>query len=125
MNAINTPAAWDHVLPQLPGVGIKFDPSHPAYENRDWMPELVAAGPHLVHAHAKDVLRIGGELAQDPNPGLGEIAWGPFFALLYAAGYDGAVCIEPHSQLYTGEKRYQFLVISQRYLQQFMLPDLG
>jgi len=122
-NVLTGPAAWDRVLPQIPGAGVKFDPSHPAYEDRDWMDEMAAAGPHLIHAHAKDVLRIGGKIVADPNPGLGQISWGPFFALLYGAGYAGAVCIEPHSQTYTGTERYRFLLLSQRYLRQFMLPE--
>lgn len=123
-NVIDRPAAWERVLPALPGVGIKFDPSHPVYDGRDWMSELAAAGPHLLHIHAKDVLRVGGKLIADPNPGLGQIDWGPFFALLYEAGYGGAVCIEPHSRLYGGEHRYHFLMLSGRYLRQFMLPML-
>lgn len=121
-NMIDRPAAWERVLPKLPGVGIKFDPSHPVYDGRDWMSELLTAGPHLLHIHAKDVLRINGKHIPDPNPGFGEIAWGPFFAILYEAGYDGAVCIEPHSRLYGGENRDRFLVLSGRYLRQFMLP---
>jgi sugar phosphate isomerase/epimerase len=123
-NVVDRPAAWERVLPRLPDVGIKFDPSHPFYDGRDWMSELVTAGPHLLHLHAKDVLRVNGEHLSDPNPGLGQIAWGPFFAILYEAGYDGAVCIEPHSRLYTGENRHRFLVLSGRYLRQFMLPEV-
>lgn len=121
-NVVDRPAAWERVLPKLPGVGIKFDPSHPVYDGRDWMPELLAAGPHLLHIHAKDVLRAGDRLISDPNPGLGQIAWGPFFAILYEVGYDRAICIEPHSRLYAGENRDRFLVLSGRYLRQFMLP---
>jgi len=123
-NEVNTPDAWDYVLPKLPGAGVKFDPSHPVYEGRDWMPDCLAAGPHMVHAHAKDVLRVGETRIPDPNPGLGQINWGAFFGLLYEAGYDAAVCIEPHSAVYTGERRYPGLVMSGRYLRQFMLPEL-
>ena len=122
-NVMLTPAAWQSILPRIPGAGLKFDPSHPAYAGRDWMPELLAAGPALLHAHAKDVLRVGDRIVADPNPGLGQIAWGPFFALLYEAGYGGAVCIEPHSRLYTGEARERFLLLSQRHLTQFLVPE--
>jgi sugar phosphate isomerase/epimerase len=123
-NVIDRPAAWACALPKLPGIGIKFDPSHPVYDHRDWTAELVEAGPHLMHTHAKDVLRVGDTMISDPNPGLGQIAWGPFFGILYHVGYDGAVCIEPHSALYTGENRHRFLALSGRYLRQFMLPDV-
>ncbi|HUS57788.1 MAG TPA: sugar phosphate isomerase/epimerase [Planctomycetota bacterium] len=120
-NEVNTPAAWEYVLPKLPGTGIKFDPSHPAYDNRDWTPDLLAAGPNILHAHAKDVLRVNGKLIPDPNPGLGEINWSVFFGLLYNAGYNKAVCIEPHSAVYTGDRRYAALELSGRFLRQFIL----
>ncbi len=122
-NSIDRPAAWACVLPKLPGAGIKFDPSHPVYDQRDWMAELLEAGPNLVHLHAKDVLRVGGTLISDPNPGLGQIDWGGFFGILYHVAYDGAVCIEPHSALYTGKDRHRFLTLSGRYLRQFLLPE--
>lgn len=122
-NVIDRPAAWACVLPRLPGAGIKFDPSHPVYDHRDWMAELLEAGPRLAHTHAKDVLRVNNTMISDPNPGLGQIAWGTFFGILYQAAYDGAVCIEPHSALYTGENRHRFLALSGRYLRQFMLSE--
>ncbi|MDX1935127.1 MAG: sugar phosphate isomerase/epimerase [Capsulimonadales bacterium] len=120
-NVIDRPSAWEIALPQLAGVGIKFDPSHPIQGGRDWKAELLAAGPHLKHAHAKDVLQVGGRFVADPNPGLGDIDWGAFFGILYHVGYEGAVCIEPHSALYTGPKRHDFLRLSGRYLRQFLV----
>jgi sugar phosphate isomerase/epimerase len=120
-NIIDRPTAWEVALPQLPEVGVKFDPSHPTQAGRDWKGELLAAGPHLKHAHAKDVLQVGGKFVADPNPGLGDIDWGAFFGILYHVNYNAAVCIEPHSALYTGPKRYDFLRLSGRYLRQFIV----
>jgi sugar phosphate isomerase/epimerase len=120
-NFIDRPSAWEIALPQLPGVGIKFDPSHPIQMGRDWKAELLAAGPNLKHAHAKDVLNVGGKFIADPNPGLGDIRWESFFGILNHIAYDGAVCIEPHSAIYTGEKRHDFLRLSHKYLRQFMI----
>lgn len=119
-NIIDRPAAWDEALPQVEGVGIKFDPSHPIQGHRDWKAELLHAGKQVKHAHAKDVLEVGGKFVADPNPGLGSVRWEEFFGLLYHAGYNGAVCIEPHSALYTGPRRYEFLKISRDYLRRFM-----
>ncbi|GAB4465549.1 MAG: sugar phosphate isomerase/epimerase [Armatimonadaceae bacterium] len=121
-NWIDRPEAWHVALPHLPGVGIKFDPSHPVQDRRDWKAELLEAGPHLMHAHAKDVLEVGGKFIADPNPGLGDIRWENFFGILYHVGYEGAVCIEPHSARYTGEDRHAFLRLSAHYLRQFMMP---
>lgn len=119
-NWVDRPDIWEVALPRVPGVGVKFDPSHPFQAGRDWQAELLAAGPHLMHAHAKDVLRVGGKFIADPNPGLGSIRWEEFFGILYHVGYEGAVCIEPHSALYTGERRHDFLRLSGRYLRQFL-----
>lgn len=119
-NVIDRPSAWEIALPLLPGVGVKFDPSHPIQARRDWKAELLASGPHLMHAHAKDVLEVGGKFVADPNPGLGDIRWESFFGILNHVGYDGAVCIEPHSSLYTGPRRHEFLRLSGRYLRQFL-----
>lgn len=119
-NVIDRPSAWDLALPQLEGVGVKFDPSHPAQAGRDWKAELLAAGPHLRHAHAKDVLKVGGRFVADPNLGLGDIRWEEFFGILYHLEFDGAVCIEPHSAIYTGERRYDFLKLSGQYLRRFI-----
>lgn len=99
--------------------GIKFDPSHPVQNGRDWRPELLASGSRLVHAHAKDVLRVGNDFLPDPNPGLGDIAWTSFYGILNHIGFDGCVCIEPHSPLYYGDRRDEFLRLSYRYLRQF------
>jgi sugar phosphate isomerase/epimerase len=120
-NVIDRPSAWDEALPLAPGVGVKFDPSHPIQGHRDWKAELFHAGMHVKHAHAKDVLAVGGKFVSDPNPGLGDVDWGAFFGLLYHFDYEGAVCIEPHSALYTGEKRHDFLRLSGKYLRQFMV----
>jgi sugar phosphate isomerase/epimerase len=118
-NIIDRPAAWERALRELPGVGIKFDPSHPIQGGRDWKAELLAAGPHLMHAHAKDVLQVGGKFVADPNPGLGDIRWEEFFGILYHVSFDGAVCIEPHSALYAGPRRCDFLKLSGQYLRRF------
>ena len=118
-NVIDRPSAWDIALPALPGVGVKFDPSHPTQMGRDWKAELLAAGSRLKHAHAKDVLNVGGKFIADPNPGLGDIRWESFFGILNHIEYDGAVCIEPHSTIYTGAKRHDFLRLSHKYLRQF------
>jgi sugar phosphate isomerase/epimerase len=119
-NCIDRPEAWEIALPLLPGVGVKFDPSHPIQAGRDWKAELLAAGPHLKHVHAKDTLQVAGKFVSDPNPGLGDMRWEEFFGLLYHLGFDASVCIEPHSPLYTGAKRYDFLQFSGEYLSTFI-----
>jgi sugar phosphate isomerase/epimerase len=119
-NVVDRPDAWAQ-LPEDSGFGIKFDPSHPIQGGRDWRPELLATGKRLVHVHAKEVLRVGDAFLADPNPGLGDIRWEAFFGILYHLGFTGAVCVEPHSALYTGEHRERFLRLSKRYLDRFLI----
>lgn len=119
-NVVDRPGMWARVLPHL-DAGIKYDPSHPAYDGRDYLAELEEWGRYVRHAHAKDVMKIGNRMHADPNPGFGQIQWGPFFALLYEMGYHGAVVVEPHSHFWTREKREAGLRASYRLLSQFLL----
>ncbi len=123
-NVVTTPEAWARVLPFIPGAGIKFDPSHPVYDGRDWMGDMWKAGRRIMHCHAKDTLRIDGKLIPDPNPGLGAMNWGAFFGILYELELDVDICIEPHSRVYGGERRNAALLLSKRYLEQFLMPEL-
>jgi len=120
-NVVCTPEAWARVLPFIPGAGIKFDPSHPVYDGRDWMPDMVKAGKRIYHCHAKDTMWIDGKRLPDPNPGLGQMNWGAFFGILYELEVDVDICIEPHSRVYGGERRYPALLLSKRCLEQFLL----
>jgi sugar phosphate isomerase/epimerase len=63
-------------------------------------------GPHILHVQAKDLMSdreglyergilSGGMGWQIPRlPGLGDVEWGPLFAALWRAGFDGHVIIE-------------------------------
>ena len=120
-NRVRSPSMWARVLPQLPGAGIKYDPSHPACEGRDYLAETEEWGRWFLHFHAKDFLKIGNRMAADPNPGFGQTEWGPLFALLHEAEYEGAVAVEPHSAMWVTRKREAGLRASYRYLSQFLL----
>ena len=81
-------------------------------------------GPHILHAHAKDLMidRDGlyerGILSagigwQVPRmPGLGEVDWPGFFSGLYRAGYDGPVVIEHEDRTLRGQRRFSETRIS-------------
>ena len=51
----------------------------------------------------------------------GELRAARVARVVYHGGYEGAVCIEPHSALYTGPRRYDFLKFSRDYLRKFMI----
>ena len=56
-------------------------------------------------------------------PGLGDVRWGAFLGALAEVGYDGPVAIEVEDRAFEGsiEKRRESLVISRRYLLQYMI----
>jgi sugar phosphate isomerase/epimerase len=115
------PDAWEILMPALPDLGIKFDPSHAVIGGRDYLAEMRDWGHKFYHCHAKGSLTIGGQRFQDPNPGFDETNWGAFFALLYFHNYAGDVNIEQHAGRWLGDLKYSGLLFSKRYLEQYIL----
>ena len=115
------PDSWEIIMPALPTLGIKYDPSHAIGDRRDHLVELRDWGPKVYHVHAKGSLSIGGKRFPDPNPGMDETNWGATFAVLYFHNYQGDVNIEQHSGRWLGDLKYPGLLFSKRYLEQFVL----
>jgi len=115
------PCAWEQIMPALPELGIKYDPSHAIGDNRDPLAELRDWGPKVYHVHAKGSLVIGGQRFPDPNPGMDQTNWGAVFAVLYYHNYQGDVNIEQHSGRWLGDLKQPGLLFSKRYLEQFVL----
>ncbi len=114
-NIAYAPRIWRRILDAWGGdVGMNFDPSHLVWQMIDPARFIREFGPHILHAHAKDLMidRDGlyerGILSegigwQVPRmPGLGEVDWPGFFAGLYRAGYDGPVIIEHEDRDFEG-----------------------
>jgi sugar phosphate isomerase/epimerase len=53
---------------------------------------------------------------------MGDVQWGSFLGALADTGYDGALVVEVEDRAFEGslEKRIESLVISHRYLSQFV-----
>ena len=92
--------------------GLNFDPSHFIWQQMDYVRAIKEFAPRIHHVHAKDVrmdrerLNDVGILAE-PNryhipklPGLGDVDWGSFFAVLGEIGYRGPVCVEVEDRAY-------------------------
>jgi sugar phosphate isomerase/epimerase len=88
----------------------------------------------LVHVHAKDV-RVDRERLDEVGilatpleyhhpklPGLGDVPWGRFFAVLGESGYGGPVCVEVEDRSYekTLDSRKAALRQSATYLRNFI-----
>jgi sugar phosphate isomerase/epimerase len=106
-NLATTPRIWRSILEQWgETIGLNFDPSHLILQMIDIPRFIREFGPHILHFQAKDLtidreglyergvfsLGMGWQIPR--LPGLGDVDWGPLFAALYRAGYDGDVIIE-------------------------------
>ena len=135
-NLAMSPAIWRKMFEEIPSraFGLNFDPSHMIWQQMDYVAPLLEFRDRLVHIHAKDArieraaLDSHGVLSypkywHTPKlPGLGDVRWGAFLGTLADAGYDGHVAIEVEDRAFEGsiEKRKESLIISRRYLLQYM-----
>jgi sugar phosphate isomerase/epimerase len=133
-NLAVAPAIWKALFDAFPSphLGLNFDPSHLVWQHIDYVRCVRDFGPRIVHVHAKDtridlerlyqqgILGLGWHTAK--LPGLGDVTWGPLFAALTDAGYQGAVCIEVEDRAYEGSlaDRRRALRQSKRFLEQFV-----
>ena len=108
-------------------MGIKLDPGNWAAEiggNPDiYLNILKKYGDKVYHVHIKELLWCGGQLISQPAAGMGDIHWGGIMALLYEAGYVGALSMEPHGRMWSRDNmlRHEMLILSQRYISQFLM----
>lgn len=122
-NFAHKPEAWEALWGALgeTTLGIKFDPTHPLYDGRCYLQELLDWGDKVTHAHAKDTLKVGDKIVQDVPAGLGVVDWGRFVGLLSYHGYEGCISMEPHSANWLGPKRYEGILLGVDYLRNFVM----
>lgn len=114
-NIAYSPYIWRRILEAWGGdVGMNFDPSHLVWQMIDQARFIREFGPHILHAHAKDLMidtdglyergiMSAGMGWQIPRmPGLGQVDWNVFFSGLYRTGYDGPVIIEHEDRRFEG-----------------------
>ncbi|MFO0893052.1 MAG: sugar phosphate isomerase/epimerase family protein [Isosphaeraceae bacterium] len=135
-NLATTPAIWHRMFSDIPSpnFGLNYDPSHMIWQQMDYVAPIYEFRDRIFHVHAKDA-RIDAKaldqhgvlsypkLWHTPKiPGLGDVRWGAFFGALGDIGYDGHVAIEVEDKAFEGsiEARLDSLVISRRYLLQFI-----
>jgi sugar phosphate isomerase/epimerase len=133
-NLAVSPHIWRQLFETFPSknLGLNIDPSHLIWQHIDAARCIRDFGNRIVHVHAKDE-RIDHEALYQQGvfglkwhvpklPGLGDVAWGPFFAALTDIGYNGPVCIEVEDRAYEGSlaQRKRALRQSKRFLEQFV-----
>jgi sugar phosphate isomerase/epimerase len=118
--------AYEAVWDKLPQVGIKFDPANWRHANLDYLDVLRRHADKVAYVHVKEHLYHKGELVSQPPAGMGDIEWGKVLAFLYEADYGGYLSMEPHGDVWGWVSRAEImrtkmLLLSQKYLGQFLL----
>lgn len=117
-NLASTPAIWRQMWEIIPddNFGLNLDPSHLVLQMIDYVRVIREFGNKIFHVHAKDLhidpegLYNHGVLSQGMGwqvprlPGLGDMDWAKFFAVLTAARYDGVVSIEHEDRVFEGDE---------------------
>ena len=136
-NLMTTPKIWRQVFEILnsDNLGINYDPSHFVWQMIDYIKPIYEFKDKIFHVHYKDIkvypdrLNDCGIMAypldfMSPKlPGLGDVGWGKYVSALTDIGYDGCTCIEVEDKAFEGtkEKVEDSLVLSQRYLRNFVI----
>ena len=136
-NLMTTPVIWRKVFEILDSdyLGINYDPSHFVWQMIDYIRPIYEFKDKIFHVHYKDIklypdrLNDCGIMAypldfMSPKlPGLGDVDWGKYVSALTDIGYDGYTCIEVEDKAFEGskEKIEDSLLLSQRYLKQFVI----
>ena len=136
-NLMTTPKIWRQVFDILnsDNLGINYDPSHFVWQMIDYIKPIYEFKDKIFHVHYKDIkiypdrLNDCGIMAypldfMSPKlPGLGDVDWSKYVSALTDIGYDGCTCIEVEDRAFEGskEKVEDSLILSRRYLKQFVI----
>ena len=136
-NLATTPAIWRKMFEIIPSpnIGLNYDPSHFVWQMIDYIKPIYEFKDRIFHVHYKDIKIYQDKLDQvgmmsypldfmSPKlPGLGDVDWGRYVSALTDIRYDGNTCIEIEDKAFEGsdEKVRDSLLLSQRYLKQFVI----
>ena len=136
-NLMTTPNNWRKIFEILPSknFGINYDPSHFVWQMIDYVKPSYEFKDRIFHVHCKDIKLYKDKLQEcgimgyplefmSPKlPGLGDVDWGKYLSALTDIRYDGYICIEIEDKAFESskEKVEDSLILSQRYLKQFII----
>lgn len=113
---------FERVWEQMPELKMKYDPANWRQHGDDYLDVVRRYGNKIGYVHIKEHLYKDGALISQPAAGMGDIEFPKVLAFLYEFGYDGWLSIEPHGPVWGhGEMRRRMLVITRRYLSQFVV----
>ena len=108
---------------RIPDLGLKLDPVGIIRNLKADPYDVVHRyGDKLIYFHVKGLLQLSsGEL--EPPPGMDDLHWGHFFAILHRLGYNDYISIEPHGPFWAkvDERRKRYIQLSVKNLSQYML----
>ena len=136
-NLASSPAIWRRMFSDIPSrrFGLNYDPSHLVWQQMDCVQPLLEFADRIHHVHAKDAridrdrLDAVGTLAFPLEyhapvlPGLGDVPWSRFFAMLHRVGYRGPVCVEVEDRAFEDSLagRQAALTQSHTFLRNFLV----
>jgi sugar phosphate isomerase/epimerase len=136
-NLATTPKIWRELFSILPSpnFGINYDPSHFVWQMMDYIAPLYEFKDRIFHVHYKDIKLLPEKLKEvgimaypldymvPKLPGLGDVNWSKYVSALTDIGYDGCTCIEVEDRAFEGSKEriLQSLILSKRYMEQFVI----
>lgn len=135
-NLATTPAIWREMFRIIPSdnFGLNYDPSHFVWQMIDYIKPIYEFKSQIFHVHFKDIklfrdrLDDYGIMSTPLNfmapklPGMGDVNWGKFVSALNDIRYNGFACIEIEDKAFeeSREKVEQSMIISKRYMEQFI-----
>lgn len=136
-NLATTPRIWRRMFELIPSdyFGLNYDPSHFVWQMMDYLKPMYEFKDKIFHVHYKDIklykdkLNEVGTMAYPLQymapklPGLGDVDWAKYVSALTDIGYKGYTCIEVEDKSFedTHEEVVKSLVLSERYMRQFVI----
>ena len=136
-NLATTPRIWRRMFSEIRSdyFGLNYDPSHLLWQQMDYVKPLYEFRDKIFHVHLKDakvyhdklnevgIMATPLEFHSPKLPGLGDINWAAFVSALNDIRYHGPVCVEVEDKSYENslEERKNSLILSKRYLMQYIV----
>lgn len=136
-NLATTPKIWREMFEAIPSdyFGLNYDPSHFVWQMMDYIKPMYEFKDKIFHVHYKDIKLYQDKLDQvgimaypleymaPKLPGLGDVNWSKYVSALNDIGYKGYTCVEVEDRSFedTREDVIKSLVLSKRYIEQFVI----